>query len=168
MQYRVVACNFVLLHAISCCCMQKPNVLSPLFCSSIGVHCNKYPLHAISCCCMQFRVVACNFVLLHAKPRGPPAHTQQQHYPHTNISSYSQLQQQRTAEHVADMPIPQVMWQLSRPPKMTLKNVFLRGFVNMWRTSPLHKSSSTSLLCPRSQARPNPAEYRGTGFSLFW
>ena len=31
--------------------------------------------------------------------------------------------------------------------------VFLRGFVDMWWTSPFHKSSGTSLSCPRSHAK---------------
>ena len=47
------------------------------------------------------------------------------------------------------------------------RSALLRGFVNMWWASPFHQSSSSSLLCPRSQARPNPAAYRGTGFSLY-
>ena len=59
--------------AISRCCIFRcrhrqltpPRVLSTLFF-------NKNLLHAISCCCMQFRVVACNFVVLFSRPAAPP------------------------------------------------------------------------------------------------
>ena len=30
-----------------------------------------------------------------------------------------------------------------------LRNVFVRGFVNVWWTSPFHQSSGSSLLCPK-------------------
>ena len=91
--------------------MQHPRVLNTFFC-------NKYPLHAISRCCVQLRVVFSR-----------PAH-RQQHCPHKHFSilpldktlpAHSQRQQQQTSEHVTDMPIPQVMWHLSRPPKLSLK-----------------------------------------------
>ena len=81
--------------AISRCCIFRCRHTQTSLSGFKHLFCNKYPLHAISCCCMQFRVVACNFVLLHAtswcfsKTRGTSAHRQQQHYLHTNISSYS-------------------------------------------------------------------------------
>ena len=45
------------------------------------------------------------------------------------------------------------MEEMSRPSKLSLGNVFLRGFVNMWRTYLFHKLSESSLFSPRSQAK---------------
>ena len=46
----------------------------------------------------------------------------------------------------------------ARSPKISSQDL------NMLWTSPFHKSSSSPLLSPRSQATPNPAAYRGTVF----
>ena len=79
---------------------------------------------ATSTRCMQYRVVACTFVLLQAtsccffktpRPSRPlPTTTlSTQTYHHTPSGqdplARSQLRQQLTAEHVMDLPIPQVM-----------------------------------------------------------
>ena len=61
--------------------------------------------------------------------------------------------QQRAAEQVMYLPVLQVMKELSRLSKLSRWSVFLRGIVNMWWTSPFYKSSCSSLLCPRSQAK---------------
>ena len=95
--------------------MQHPRVLNTFFLQQVPVACNIALLRATSCCFF--------------KTRGTPAH-RQQHCPHKHFSilpldktlpAHSQRQQQLTSEHVTDMPIPQVMWHLSRPPKLSLK-----------------------------------------------
>ena len=131
MQFRVVACNIVFLHAISCCCMQ----FLPLTSNNNTIH--------------------------HAAPRTSSGQANSSHGSPPCRSLFLNMPLSRIC------PFHRLCGNCEGLPKLSLKNVFLRGFVNMWWTFPFHESSSSSLLCPRSQARPNLAAYRGTGFSLF-
>ena len=117
-------CNVSLLH-FSLSPHANPRVSSPHFLGRCGVH--------------------CNFVLLHARPRGTPAHRQEQHDPHKHIiilplakpipfaSTGTSAPTDRRASY-GYAHFHKLCGTCQGLPKLSLRNVFLRGFVNMWWT----------------------------------
>ena len=135
MQQHEIAMQLVPVAISRCCifrcrCMQYLRVVSPLLGAGLV--------------CIATSTCACKKVLLQdpaALPLSP------KHYPHKHfilwpsrfLSDPLERVQQRTAEQIVDMLIPQVMYLLSRPHNLNLRNVFLRGFVNRWWTPPFRR-----------------------------